>query len=324
MSTQAHDKQVFAQPLLEVRDISKVFQTGGKRVHAVKNTSFAINAGECFGLVGESGSGKSTLARVILQLHRASGGKVFFEGKDLGELKDHQMREMRKQMQIIFQDPLSSLFPHMSVWANITEPLMLHSRMRKAERMAVAERLMELVGLSLDLAYNYPHELSGGQQQRVGIARSLSLKPRLIVCDEPVSALDVSIQAQILKLLQTLRKELGLTYLFIAHNLAVVEAFSDKVGVMYLGKMVEMGPTEDLFEHPFHPYTQALLSAVPKVSVERNRERIMLDGEVPSPLNPPSGCPFHTRCPVAAARCKSEEPVLREIGQGRFVACHLV
>lgn len=313
-----------AVPLVEARRISKTFKNGSKLVHAVKDVSFAIKAGETFGLVGESGSGKSTLARVILKLQSASSGNVIYNGTDITGMNDDRMRPLRKDMQIVFQDPLSSLFPHMNVWANVTEPLALHSHLSKRERQARAEELMELVGLHPSFAFSYPHELSGGMQQRVGIARAIALQPKFIVCDEPVSALDVSIQAQILKLLQGLQQQMGLTYLFIAHNLAVVEAISSRVGVMYLGKMVELAPTEQLYDRPLHPYTQALLSAVPKATAERTRDRIVLQGEVPSPLDPPGGCPFHTRCPIAEARCKVEDAAFRRIDGNRFAACHLV
>lgn len=312
-------------PLVEARNIYKVFHTGRNKLHALKDISLSIYPGETFGLVGESGSGKSTLARVLLKLHSSTKGEIFFDGNNITNYQDVQMRQHRQKMQIIFQDPYSSLFPHLSVWANITEPIVLHNKhVSRQERMEKAKYLMELVGLNNSMMNAYPHELSGGQQQRVGIARALALNPKFIVCDEPVSALDVSIQAQILKLLQNLQEEFGLTYLFIAHNLAVIESFSTRVGVMYLGKIVETAKTEQLYDEPLHPYTKALLSAVPKVSPERSQDRIILEGEVPSPLNPPTGCPFHTRCAYVIDRCKTEDPQFREVGNDRFVACHLI
>lgn len=310
-------------PLLRVEGLKKYFAKGRETLRAVDGVTFAIRQGECLGLVGESGSGKSTAARAILRLHEPTEGKVFFEEKDLLALNRDELREMRRQMQIVFQDPFSSLVPHLTVGANIAEPLRIHKVGTPAEREAEVARLMELVGLDPRFAGNFPHEFSGGQQQRVGIARALALKPKFLVLDEPVSALDVSIQAQILNLLTSLQRDLGLTYLFIAHNLGVIEHFCSRVAVMYLGQIVELADTRELFSNPVHPYTQALLSAVPVISREHRRERIRLTGEVPSPLNPPSGCRFHPRCPHAMARCKTEMPTLKDLGGGHLAACHL-
>jgi peptide/nickel transport system ATP-binding protein/oligopeptide transport system ATP-binding protein len=310
--------------LLRVEGLKKHFTKGRQTLKAVDGITFDIRRGECLGLVGESGSGKSTAARAILRLHEPTAGKVTFEGKDFLKMDGPQLREMRRQMQIVFQDPFSSLVPHWSAGANIIEPLRVHKIGTQQEREEEVLRLMELVGLNTKAIGTFPHEFSGGQQQRIGIARALALKPKFLVCDEPVSALDVSIQAQILNLLQSLQEELGLTYLFIAHNLGVVEHISHRVAVMYLGQIMELAETEELFHHTLHPYSQALMSAVPRIDVDQKRERIHLSGEIPSPLNPPSGCSFHPRCPVARPECKAERPVLRDVGSGHWVACHLV
>jgi oligopeptide/dipeptide ABC transporter ATP-binding protein len=320
----ALEQLVGATPLVRVDGLKKHFTKGRQTLKAVDGITFDIRRGECLGLVGESGSGKSTAARAILRLHEPTAGKVTFDGQDFLKMDGPQLREMRRQMQIVFQDPFSSLVPHWSAGANILEPLRVHKIGTQKEREEEVLRLMELVGLNTKAIGTFPHEFSGGQQQRIGIARALALKPKFLVCDEPVSALDVSIQAQILNLLQSLQEELGLTYLFIAHNLGVVEHISHRVAVMYLGQIMELAETEELFHHTLHPYSQALMSAVPRIDVDQKRERIHLTGEIPSPLNPPSGCSFHPRCPIAKEACKAERPVLRDVGNGHWVSCHLV
>ena len=319
--------------LLEVRDLVKHFpvRSGmlGRRagmVRAIDGVSFSIRKGETLGLVGESGCGKTTTGRCILQLEPPTGGHIVFEGVDLAQVGDEALRGVRRHMQVIFQDPYSSLNPRMTVGQILAEPIKVHGIVRdKGERALRVRELLTQVGLAPQHARRYPHQLSGGQRQRVGIARALATQPSLIICDEPVSALDVSIQAQIINLLEELQERFGLTYLFIAHDLSVVRHISDRVAVMYLGKIVEIADRRSVYDEPLHPYTRALLSAVPipDPKLEARRERIVLRGEVPSPLNPPSGCVFHPRCPIAEARCSAEVPALREIRAGHWSACHL-
>ncbi|MCL6631882.1 MAG: dipeptide ABC transporter ATP-binding protein [Alicyclobacillus herbarius] len=315
--------------LVEARNVKKYFpiQKGlfnrvVGNVRAVDDVSFGIRSGETFGLVGESGCGKSTLARVILRLQGASGGEVLYEGRDILKIPGAEVRRLRREMQIIFQDPYGSLNPRFLVRDIIAEPLRVHERLSAKERDERVVELMRLVGLDPSRRNRYPHEFSGGQRQRIGIARAIAAGPKFVVADEAVSALDVSVQSQVLNLLMKLQRELGLTYLFIAHGLNVVRHISDRVGVMYLGKMVEVAETDELFRQPLHPYTAALMSAIPRPQVRRKRERIILTGDVPSPANPPSGCRFHTRCPFAQPRCREEEPALQELAPGRLVACH--
>jgi oligopeptide transport system ATP-binding protein len=322
-----------SEVLLEVRDLVKHFPVGGgvfKRaegtVRAVDGVSFSLRRGETLGLVGESGCGKTTTGRCILQLERPTGGQIIFEGTDLATHSEQQLRELRRHMQVIFQDPYSSLNPRMTIGQILAEPLKVHRLVSgKAAREKRVQELLTQVGLLPQHAQRYPHQLSGGQRQRVGIARALAMEPSLIICDEPVSALDVSIQAQIINLLEELQSRLGLTYLFIAHDLSVVRHISDRVVVMYLGKVVEVADRRTLYEAPLHPYTRALLSAVPipDPKLEATRERTVLRGEIPSPLTPPAGCVFHPRCPIAEARCSAEIPRLREIQPGHWGACHL-
>ena len=317
--------------ILDVRDLVKHFPVGqgflgrgSAVVKAVDGMSFAIRRGETLGLVGESGCGKTTTGRCILQLERPTRGQVIFEGRDLVPLSEAELRPVRRRLQVIFQDPFSSLNPRMTVGQIIGEPLGVHGIVPdRSARPARVQELLRQAGLLPAMAHRYPHELSGGQRQRVGIARALAMEPSLIICDEPVSALDVSIQAQIINLLEELQAELGLTYLFIAHDLSVVRHISDRVAVMYLGKIAEITDRKSLYENPQHPYTRALLSAVPipDPAIEAEREHIVLGGEVPSPLHPPPGCVFHPRCPIAIEECRRAVPELREVKPGHFAAC---
>lgn len=293
-------------------------------VKAVDGVSFTIREGETFGLVGESGCGKTTVGRTILRLIPPTSGTVYFDGEDIFQLRRRELKFMRRNMQIVFQDPYSSLDPRMPVGETIAEGMAIHGIGTPKERPEIIAQLLQKVGMNPYHARRYPHEFSGGQRQRIGIARALALQPKFIVCDEPVSALDVSVQSAVLNLLRSLQRELGLTYLFIAHNLSVVEHISDRVGVMYLGKMVEVADRETLFRNPLHPYTQALLSAIPIPNPKIKRERIVLTGDVPSPLNPPKGCRFHPRCPLAVDICQQVEPVFEQKAADHWVACHLV
>ncbi len=316
-------------PLLEAHGLTKnfaarsTFGTGGT-VRAVDDLSLTIRRGETFALVGESGCGKSTTGRLLLRLIEPTAGTILYDGVDLASLPADQLRARRREMQIVFQDPFGSLNPRMSVGEIIAEPLIVHGVGDKARRRARVAELLGLVGLAPEHAERYPHEFSGGQRQRIGIARALALEPKFVVCDEPVSALDVSIQAQIINLMQELQRRLNLTYLFISHNLAVVRQIADRVGVMYLGRIVEIASTEQLFANPRHPYTKALLSAVPLADPDRVRNRILLKGDVPSPFNPPPGCRFHTRCPLVVPRCREIVPQTRAIAPGHEVACDVV
>jgi oligopeptide transport system ATP-binding protein len=336
MTGQHHPDWAGASDLLRVSDLQmhfpragSLFRAGGGVVRAVDGVSFAVRAGETVGLVGESGSGKTTTGRAILQLYRPTAGTVVFDGTELTSTDSGTLRRMRRKMQMIFQDPQSSLDPRMTIAQILSQPLDIHGLARGRKRVARIGELLETVGLDPAFASRYPHQFSGGQRQRIGIARALAVEPTFIVCDEPVSALDVSIQAQIINLLRDLQARFALTYLFVAHDLALVRHISDRIAVMYLGKLMEIGPSEQVYGMPSHPYTRALLSAVPvpKPAVERKRRRIILTGDIPSPAHPPSGCRFHTRCWHREAlgnpaRCAEEEPALREVTSGWFSACH--
>ncbi|MCM3340116.1 dipeptide ABC transporter ATP-binding protein [Paenibacillus sp. MER TA 81-3] len=316
------------EALLEVNQLRKFFNLGrGNILKAVNDISFTIRRGETLGMVGESGCGKSTAGRTILRLYEPTQGQVRYNGTDIYRVKRGQMKALRREMQMIFQDPYASLNPRMTITDIIGEALDIHglAGSRSARKKRV-EDLLDLVGLNPDHATRYPHEFSGGQRQRIGIARALAVDPKFIICDEPISALDVSIQAQIVNLLQDLQKQFGLTYLFIAHDLSMVKHISDRVAVMYLGKIVELSDSESIYAEPLHPYTRALMSSipVPDPEIEAQKERIVLSGELPSPIHPPSGCHFRTRCPLASDRCAQAEPPFREAKPGHFVACHLV
>lgn len=311
------------QVLIETKRLKKYFPVPAGFLHAVDDVNLTINRGETLGIVGESGCGKSTLGRVILRLHEATSGDVLYDGMDINRFSDDEMRLMRQNMQIIFQDPYASLNPRMTIGQIIEEPLILHKIYKTAaERRAKVEELMELVGLPLRSYNQYPHEFDGGRRQRVVIARALSINPQFIVCDEPVSALDVSVQAQILNLLMSLQKKMGLTYMFISHDLSVVKHISTNVGVMYLGQLIEKAPKKEIFAKPLHPYTIALLSAIPSTNVLQKSKKIILKGEITSPINPKAGCRFAARCPFATEQCGSESPKLTEISPDHFVACH--
>ena len=312
-------------PLLQVNHLKKYFKTGRGLLHAVDDVTFTLEQGKTLGVVGESGCGKSTMGRTILRLLEPTDGEVIFDGTDVSKLKTEEMRAMRTKMQMIFQDPFSSLDPRKSVSQTILEPIKLHKLIaHKKEQQDRVLELMETVGLSERLVNSYPHELDGGRRQRIGIARALAVHPQFIVCDEPVSALDVSIQAQILNLMKDLQEKIGLTYLFITHDLSVVNHFSDEIMVMYLGRMVEKAPSEELFAHPTHPYTKALLSAIPIPKLHRKTERILLKGEITSPINPPNACRFANRCPHATDQCRQQEPPLVEQAPNHFVSCFCV
>lgn len=320
-----------SQPLLEVKNLKTYFpvragllQRVVGQVKAVDDVSFSVYEGETLGLVGESGCGKTTIGRSILRLIEPTSGQVLFEGKDVLRLRGQALKALRRNMQIIFQDPYGSLDPRLPIGESIMEGLHIHNIGTQQKRYEIMLEMLRKVGLESYHARRYPHEFSGGQRQRIGIARALALRPKFIVCDEPVSALDVSIQSQVLNILKDLQQEFGLTYLFIAHNLSVVEHISNRVAVMYLGKIVEIAPREEIFRAPLHPYTKALLSAIPIPNPKIRRERIILKGDVPSPLNPPRGCRFHPRCPWAKEICSQEEPTLREVAPGHSAACWLI
>ena len=321
----------FGDELLRLEDVRTYYQANKailpkdrKYVKAVDGVSLTLRYGETLGLVGESGCGKSTLGQTILRLEQATSGKIYYRGEELLSLPPKEMRKLRQEMQIIFQDPYSSLNPKMTVGSIIAEPMKVHHIGTKADQDRRVGELLELVGLRSEHAKRYPHEFSGGQRQRIGIARALAVNPKLIICDEAVSALDVSIQAQVLNLLSHLQKDMQLTYIFIAHGLATVKHISDRVGVMYLGKIVELADSDKIYNEALHPYTQALISAIPEPDPDKVKDHKLLEGDVPSPIDPPSGCRFHTRCPRACAQCSAAEPELRDVGNGHMVACHLV
>jgi oligopeptide/dipeptide ABC transporter ATP-binding protein len=313
-------------PILEVKNLRKHFHLNGNRVlKAVDDLNFSVNRGETFGLVGESGCGKSTAGRTIIRLYEATGGQVLFNGKDVGKLKGTERLKFNREMQMVFQDPYASLNPRMTVGNIIAEGMDIHGLHTGRKRTERVHQLLHAVGLNEEHAARFPHEFSGGQRQRIGIARALAIEPQFIIADEPISALDVSVQAQVVNLFKKLQREHGLMYLFIAHDLAMVKRISDRIGVMYLGKMVEIADSETLNAKPLHPYTESLLSAIPipDPEVQKTRERIILQGEIPSPVNPPSGCAFRTRCPKAMSACAESIPAFKEVEPGHFAACHL-
>lgn len=323
---------VKAETLLQVRNLKKYFKVDGglfnknpKYLKAVDDVSFDIYKGETFGLVGESGCGKSTAGRTLIRLYEPTEGQIIFDGKDIANMNEKEIYPYRKRMQMIFQDPYSSLNGRMTISDIISEPLEVHGLAKGNEKSRIVHELLERVGLKKDHANRYPHEFSGGQRQRIGIARALAVKPDFIICDEPISALDVSIQAQVVNMLEDLQKDMGLTYLFIAHDLSMVKHISNRIGVMYLGKLVEVAESNELYDNPMHPYSKALLSAIPipDPDMMQTIERKILKGDVPSPLNPPSGCRFRTRCDYAMPICSEKEPILREKAKGHQVACHL-
>lgn len=320
------------EPLLKINNLKKhfpiknsvPFKKSRQSVKAVDGLDFFVYPGETFGVVGESGCGKSTMARLINQLIRPSSGHVLFKGDNLVGMNSEQLRTTRKSIQMVFQDPFASLDPRKTVGELIAEPLVIHKVGDKHSRQRRVKELLEVVGLESHHAERLPHEFSGGQRQRVNIARTLALNPEVVICDEPVSALDVSVQAQVINLLKKLQRQFDLTYIFISHDLNVVRYMCDRIAVMYLGKIVEMGTYEEIYDHPKHPYTQALLSAIPKESPDEKKEQIILKGSVPSPINPPSGCPFHERCPFAMDMCKTNTPDLQDVGGGHIASCHLL
>jgi len=315
-----------SKPLIEVNHLSKFFNLGNNNIlKAVNDLNFSIQQGETVGVVGESGCGKSTAGRTIMRLYEPTDGEVLFNGKNIYKMRGSELKQLRRDMQMIFQDPYASLNPRMTVMEIIGEALDIHKLVSsRAERKKRVEQLLDLVNLNAAHASRYPHEFSGGQRQRIGIARALAVDPKFIIADEPISALDVSIQAQVVNLLQDLQRDMGLTYLFIAHDLSMVKHISDRVAVMYLGKIVELARSEDLYDDPRHPYTRALMSAIPipDPHVEETRERIVLSGDLPSPIHLPTGCPFHTRCPMATEKCKVDTPKLLEVKNNHFAACH--
>ncbi|GAQ24593.1 ABC transporter ATP-binding protein [Tepidanaerobacter syntrophicus] len=316
--------------ILEVKDLKKyypvetgIFGAAPVYLKAVDGVSFNVEKGKTLGIIGESGCGKSTVAKLLMNLERPTAGSIKFKGRDTANFNESEMKKLRKNMQMVFQDPYSSLDPKKTAGYIIQEPLIIHNVGTRAQQEQRVKELLKMVGLDYYHANRYPHEFSGGQRQRINIARAIALNPEIVICDEPVSALDVSIQAQVINLLKRLQEELGLAYIFISHDLSVVKYLSDKLAIMYLGKIVETGKSDDIYKNPMHPYTKALFSAIPPESPLEEKEKMILEGDVPSPLKPPSGCKFHTRCPYAMEKCSKEEPSLKQIGDGQQVSCHL-